>query len=206
MGAWSHILAGFSLGIVQIVSALVLGANFVPAAPGTDPAQRMPVCTSPTQTGCVISFVSFRAGSPPPPDAPFGRAPGGAEIACTNPAALGGGRGALRSYLSTRVDLMGPTPPYPWLKNGAPVTTPFVQLPGLITGECVRGEGAHYLAISIHPDPGGPRAGDIPGDLVLGEKVLRGWGLHLIDANLVMGDLVDLVGRQTRAHLERASR
>lgn len=190
----------------QIVSALILGANFVPPPPGTDPAQRMPACTSPTQTGCVISFVSYRAGSPPPPDALFGRAPGGAEIACTNPAALGGGRGALRAYLSTRATIVGPTQPHPWLKQGAAVTTPFVQVPGLITAECVRGQGAHYLAVAVHAEPGGPRADDIPGDLVIEGKVLPGWGLHLIDANLAMGDLIEIVGSQARAHLARAGR
>jgi hypothetical protein len=29
------------------------------------------------------------------------------------------------------------------------------------------------------------------------------WGLHLIDANIAMGDLVDLVGQEAKAYLAR---
>jgi hypothetical protein len=32
---------------------------------------------------------------------------------------------------------------------------------------------------------------------------LTDWGLHLIDVNLAMGDLVDLVGSQSQAYLAR---
>jgi DUF3089 family protein len=188
----------------QIVSALILGANFTPPPPGSD--SRLPMCTSPTQTGCVISFVSFRSTSPPPANARFGRAPDGGRAACSNPAALGGGPGELRAYLSTRGTLTGSQQPYPWVKQGAAVTTPFVRLPGLITGECVSKDGASYLSVSLHAEPGSPRTDDIPGDLVVDGKVLRDWGLHLVDVNLAMGNLVDVVGQQARAYLDRRPR
>ena len=60
------------------------------------------------------------------------------------------------------------------------MTTPFVRLPGLVTGECTTTDGLHYLAAEVHPDPG-PRSDDIVGDLT------PQWGLHLVDVNLVMG-------------------
>jgi hypothetical protein len=71
--------------------------------------------------------------------------------------------------------------------------------PGLITAECARTGAFHYLAIHLNADPASPRSSDIPGDIVIGGQVLKDWGLHLIDANLFMGDLVDIVGAEGRA-------
>ena len=55
------------------------------------------------QTGCVITFASFRADSPPPLDGKtFGASAGpGLEAACVNPASLEGGDAALRAYLGS---------------------------------------------------------------------------------------------------------
>jgi hypothetical protein len=33
--------------------------------------------------------------------------------------------------------------------------------------------------------------------------VLANWGLHLIDVNLGMGNLVDIVGQQSKAYLSK---
>ena len=80
----------------RIVSALLLGTNVaVPRGKDVGGAfQQMPLCRTAEQVGCIISYVSFRATMPPPPDSRFGRVQGeGMEAACTNPAALSGGRG-----------------------------------------------------------------------------------------------------------------
>ena len=55
----------------------------------------------------------------------------------------------------------------------------------------------------MHGDPADPRADDIPGDLGAVGKVQANWGLHLIDVNLAMGNLVELVERQAAAFLSR---
>ena len=39
------------------------------------------------------------------------------------------------------------------------------------------------------------------GDVVVGATVLKDWGLHLIDANLTIGNLLDVVGDETKAYL-----
>lgn len=44
------------------------------------------------------------------------------------------------------------------------VTTPFVILPGLVSGECVHGNGYTWLQLTVHGTPG-PRADDVPGDM-----------------------------------------
>jgi hypothetical protein len=52
----------------------------------------------------------------------------------------------------------------------------------------------------VNGNPADPRADDITGDIGAGTNVLSNWGLHLIDVNLAMGDLVDIVGRQAKAY------
>jgi hypothetical protein len=37
-------------------------------------------------------------------------------------------------------------------------------------------------------------------------QVLEDWGLHLIDANLTMGNLIAIVGDETKAYLARAKK
>ena len=46
----------------------------------------------------------------------------------------------------------------------------------------------------MRPDPG-PRVDDIGGDLT------PQWGMHLVDVNVALGNLVDLVGQQAKAWL-----
>jgi hypothetical protein len=47
--------------------------------------------------------------------------------------------------------------------------------------------------------PADPRTDDIAGDVVQNGQVNPAWGLHLIDANLAMGNLVDIVGAEGKA-------
>jgi hypothetical protein len=167
----------------------------------------MRLCTSSSQLGCVINYSSFRETSPPPANARFarprGNAPPGVEAACVNPASLPGSWGEAKAYFGATITLPNArVPVWPWLK-GKTIDTPFVSVPGLITAECVRAAPFHYLAIRLHPTEGGPRANDIPGDLVVNGVVLKDWGLHLIDANLFMGDLVDIVHDEGQAWVKR---
>jgi hypothetical protein len=56
------------------------------------------------------------------------------------------------------------------------------------------------LKITVHGDPNDRRADDIPGDLGAVGKPQANWGLHLIDVNLTMGNLLDVVSRQAKAY------
>ncbi len=190
----------------RIVSALLLGTS-LPVPKGKDVGgafQHMPLCHAANQTGCVITYASFRATAPPPANSRFGKVTGENMIsACTNPAALGGGSGELHSYLGTHgsgVVAGAEAEPGPWVKPPQPISTPFVSVPGLLTAECVSNESGSYLAVSVHGDPAGPRASDIVGDVVVNGEVLADWGLHLIDVNLTMGNLLDIVGQQAKAY------
>src|SRR5690348_7220746 len=86
----------------RMVSAILLGTTLeVPKGKDIGGSfQQIPLCDSPSQTGCVITYASFRATVPPPANTLFGKVPdAGMTAACTNPAALGGGSGELHPYL-----------------------------------------------------------------------------------------------------------
>lgn len=186
----------------RMLSALLLGFNLsVPDSADVGGAfQHVALCRSPQQTGCAISFVSFRANAQPPPGSRFGNtSEPGRRVACVNPAALTGGAAPLDSYLGTRGAGQSSLPAGPWTSTGAEIRTAFVKVPGLLSGQCVRDEHGSYLAVTVHGDPGDPRADDIVGDVVVGDRVLSDWGLHLIDVSLVQGDLVRFVALQAQA-------
>ena len=51
--------------------------------------------------------------------------------------------------------------------------------------------------------PNDPRVDDIVGDTSVGTNLLANWGLHLVDVNLAMGNLLDVVGQQTKTYLAK---
>jgi len=188
----------------RLVSALLLGANL--AVPkGKDVGgvfQSIPLCRSPKQIGCAISYVSFRSTVPPPDNSRFGRVQGDNMVAaCTNPAALAGGKGDLRAYLPTggRSITGSSSEPRPWVTPPQSIETPFVSLPGLLTAECVSNEKGSYLEVTVRGNPLDPRTDDIPGDVMTNGQVNASWGLHLVDVQLAIGNLVDVIREQGKA-------
>jgi pimeloyl-ACP methyl ester carboxylesterase len=189
----------------RLVSAVLLGGN-VTVRRGSDRGgvfRRVPTCRRATQLSCVIAFSTF--DETPPEDAVFGRGgsrvatflglPAGTklETACTNPAALGRSRSAPLAtvaptapfapgtLIAAGISLLG-------IQWPAPPTT-FVQTDGAFIGRCSRAGGAHVLRIASAPGTPVPKASPTPE-----------WGLHLLDANIAQGDLVDVVRRQIRSY------
>jgi Protein of unknown function (DUF3089) len=195
----------------KLISAILMGTS-LPVPKGADVGgafQHISVCRSNSQTGCVIAFADFRANVPPPANSRFGKAPDGMQAVCANPAALGGGSGVLNAYLSAgRISTGsdGPREPFDWTTPAKPIDTAFVKVPGLLSAECLTDEHGSYLAVTVHPNPGGVRTNDISGDVVVNGQVLQDWGLHLIDANLTMGNLVAIVGDETKAYLAKGKK
>jgi hypothetical protein len=117
---------------------------------------------------------------------------------------LNGGNGALDSYLSSDGrTIVGTTKPKPWVVPERPVDTPWVRVPGLLTAECKSNEFATYLEVIVHGDPSDPRTDEIIGDLGAPGQIQADWGLHLVDFNLGMGNLVEIVGKQAQAWASR---
>jgi pimeloyl-ACP methyl ester carboxylesterase len=191
----------------RLISAILMGTSLqVPRGADVGGSfKTIPLCHSAGQIGCVIAFASFRADSPPPANSRFGQPRGETVAACVNPAAMGGGSGELNAYLSARsiVAAADAAAPPTWTTPAQPIDTTFVKTPGLLTGECVADEHGDYLAVTLHPTPGGARTNQIAGDVVILGNVQKDWGLHLIDANLTIGNLVDIVGSETKAYLAR---
>jgi hypothetical protein len=196
----------------QLVSAILMGDD-LQVPPGKDVGgtfQHIPLCRSAAQTGCAIAFESFRATSPPPADSLFGQGDkkAGTVAACVNPAALGGGSGELKAYMPTHgvVFPLAATVQPAWITPPQEITTPFVELPGLLSAACVSDAHGTYLAVSTHPTPAGRRTNDFQGDVLLNGKPQANWGLHLVDANLTIGNLADIVGAESRAYVAKAGR
>jgi hypothetical protein len=163
----------------------------------------VPLCRSATETGCVITYVSFRASSPPPPGSRFAQVPeADMEAGCTDPGKLSGA--PIRTILPTHINLLGDSDTeHAWDKMADIIDTPFVTLTGLIETRCVSDAHGSYLAVSIHSAPGDLRPHDIPGDLYYQGHLVATWGLHLVDVNLAMGNLIDIVRRQAQAYQGR---
>jgi hypothetical protein len=125
--------------------------------------------------------------------------------ACTNPAALGGGSAELKAYLDkTGRTITSATPAKPWVTPEQPIDTPWVSVPGLLSAKCASNENASgFLEITVNGNPSDPRTDDIVGDIGGGTTVLANWGLHLIDVNLGMGNLIDIVGQQSKSYLSK---
>lgn len=182
-----QIIAAHTLGTtVQVPKGKVVGGTY----------KSMPLCTSPTQIGCIVVYGSYRATVQPSvnPAARFGRAAttGGTVAACTNPAKLSGGKAVLDTYQTTSG--------LAWAK-GKTLATPYVRLPGLAQGECVTKGDYTFLEITqLAQGEDGPRRNVITGDV--GERDPT-WGLHNGDMSVAIGDLVTLADSQAKAYLAR---
>jgi DUF3089 family protein len=158
-----------------------------------------PLCSRVGETGCVITYMSFRASSPPAENAFLGRAAGeGMTAGCTNPAALGGGSARLDSYWFTLAPEQVGAEPVVWSSRGAP-PTPFLRTEGLVAARCAHQGKSGYLAVTVNADPADARTDRIPGDVYVAGKLNPGWGLHIADMELAQGDLIRLVEAQALA-------
>ncbi|MDQ6837592.1 MAG: DUF3089 domain-containing protein, partial [Actinomycetota bacterium] len=179
----------------RLVSAIIVGGNVqVPAGKTVGGSFRtVPICTSGAQAGCVIAYSSF--GTHPPSDALFARpgqgislqagqtASAGQQVACTNPADLGGGPGPLQPFFAS-TDFATPA---------APVTTPWVSFPELYSATCAYDDGASWLQVNGTKTPDDPRP-------LVADTLGPAWGYHAEDVNIALGNLVSDVAAQEHAY------
>jgi DUF3089 family protein len=182
----------------QLVSAILLGGNVLVKRSknvgGT--FHHVPACRSATQLACVIAFSTFDQA--PPANSLFGRTTvAGDQVLCTNPAALGGGVG--------KVDAVFPSAPFApgtliaagisLLKITQPsASTTWVSEPGAYSARCSAAGGANVLQITAL---GGAQTATPSPDPT--------WGLHLLDANIALGNLVSVVHAEANAYAARPS-
>jgi len=191
-----------------LVSAILPG-SFVVAPRGQDVGgtfASIPACRKIGQIGCVIVFNAYRASAPPPAPPRF---EGGLEPLCTNPAALAGGSGALKPYLSTRGETIIPflTQPLPPLTEPAtPIAASVVSQPGLFRAQCRDDAAGVYLSIQAIRTPDDRRTGALIGDWTFRGERDPMMGLHLIDLDLTQGNLIDVIAAQAAAYSRRRPR
>ena len=187
----------------RLVSAVLLGGNVLVRRGqkvGGD-FQHVPACTAAGQTGCVHAFSTFN--ETPPPNSRYGRPPASDtsgfgspagpeyEVLCTNPASPAeNARRPVTTLLRSE--------PYPGfiglllteMYGGPPPSapTPWLVPRDHYTARCEQREGANVLM--LEPIAGARRLNPAPEP---------SWGLHLADANIAMGDLVERVAEQARA-------
>ena len=175
------IIPGFN---VMVPQGKLVGGSF----------KSTPICAKPGQTGCVISYVSFREKNLPPAGALFGiAAKPGMTIACANPARPGAADWVpLDSYWYARSSLPVPGGPVAWSSEG-PSPTPFVRTEGLVSGRCVNDGPRGYLSIRTNADPKDKRTDRVGGEVGAMGFFLPGWGMHMSDIYVAQGDILRLI-------------
>lgn len=193
----------------RLVAAHLLGSS-VQIPVGADVGatfREVGVCRTADQIGCVVSYATYREEDPflLAGEGVFGLPGDGTEAVCVNPAAPSGGRSELSPYFPTAtipaldaVIIDRADGPFADPTTAPEITTPFYSMPDFIRAECmVDDNGVSYLEASVLSNRGDPRADDFNGEFVGGD----GWGLHLVDVTVAMGDLVLLGFAQTQAWL-----
>jgi Protein of unknown function (DUF3089) len=181
----------------RLVSAILMGGNVLVKKHrqlgGT--FDHVPGCTSDTQLHCVIAFSTF--DGPVPAASLFGRTTvKGEQVLCTNPAALGGGGATLDpifpsapfapgTLIAAGIALLKLTQPMP--------ATTWISEPGAYSGRCSSAGGASVLQIKALHGAQVPTPSPDPT-----------WGLHLLDANVALGNLLADVKAEAHAYVHPA--
>lgn len=157
--------------------------------------KRTPLCSREGETGCVMSWTSFREKNVPPSGAIFGIADKpGMTVGCVNPGHPGASDWVfLDSYWYARSGLPVPGGPISWSSEGQPAT-PYVHTPGLVSARCVNEGQRGYLWIRTNHQPGDRRTDRIGGEVSVFGMFLPGWGMHLADISETQGDLIRRIG------------
>jgi hypothetical protein len=175
----------------RLIAALLIGGGVtVPDGETVGGSfQNLPLYTTDDQVGCVIAYRSYAAGFPPTNGSNI-VGPEGMDTACTNPAALAGGKAYfdaayLPLHLNQPVFNIG-------LDVGLEIETPFAIYRDFYTGECKKdADGRSYLEIGVEKAAGDQRVNPIPFDHgVLAPSFL---GTHILDYNFAVGDPLRLV-------------
>ena len=176
------ILPGFDVLVPQ---GKLIGGTF----------KKTPLCSRAGETGCIISWTSFREKNVPPDGAMFGYSDQpGMTVGCVNPA-LPGSRDwvKLDSYWFTGSTLPVPGGPVQWSSEGQP-STPYVRTEGLVSARCVNEGQRGFLSIRTNHSAGEKWTDRIGGEVSVLGMFLPGWGMHLADMAEAQGDLVREVG------------
>lgn len=194
----------------RMLSAILPGtAVLVPAGRDVGGDLRtVRLCRRDGQIGCVVTWASYRAGTPPPANALFGVSRRAGMVAgCTNPARLVGGVASLDARFGApwwKGGVAQYAPPAAgWGVAGKPITTRYLAMPGLLSGVCATSGAVSYLSVQVSPASAPELAETVAGTATIGDVAYPEWGFHVVDMAIVQGDLLEMVRRQRRAYTRR---
>ena len=101
----------------------------------------------------------------------------------------------MHAYFPAHTDLGVLTSSFP-AGSLASVPTPWATFPGRYRAECKNENGASWLQVDEQIAPGDTRP-------KLVNSLGPTWGLHLVDANIAVGDQVGLVASQAKAWVKQ---
>ena len=185
----------------RMLSAILPGTTvLVPKAGGIGgDFKALPLCRAARETGCIVTWASYRDTAPPPANGLFGKSGDPVMVAgCTNPAKLDGGATSLDAVFGFpwwRTGFVQYLAPADWAAGNMPVPTRIARSSGLVSGECMTRGSFTYLA--VHVAAGG--LAPVMAPAMVGDAAYPEWGLHVMDVHLVQGDLVRLVAAQADA-------
>jgi pimeloyl-ACP methyl ester carboxylesterase len=182
----------------RMISAVLLGgAPVVPDGKQVGGSfANIPACTSAGQTGCLIAYSTYDQMAPPDPsDAKFGRSSDAGRIICTEPAQLaknesGRYRGSYFPLKSHNPSFVSPG------YSPTDLTTDYMLYRDYFHGECVQKGDFNYLELSISKTSDDQRETPPYRNPTLEQT---GWGLHLVDYNPELDDLIDAVSLSAAA-------
>jgi hypothetical protein len=161
----------------RLVSTLLIGGRL-----SASTFANIPLCSAPDQTGCAIAYQAYGV--------PQSLGSIAADLACTNPGALGGGKAVMKgAFFKSRGGSYSPD-------LGADFTANWGLYRNFFTAECVSApSGGQVLQIDYTNEAGDMRA------KFLDLSTVIGFGLHVFDYQFPLDDLVELVRSQRKAKL-----
>lgn len=175
----------------RLVAAYLFGGA-VRAPEGSDVGgsyDEIPACRATDQTGCLVTWSSWPRDEPPPAGALFGTSGDDGRALCVDAVALLG-REHAHPVAPVDAPLVGGIP------GTEDVETPFVAVPEALDVSCEATADHDYLAVA-KADPADARPLD-----GFQQSLSPEWGLHLVDVNVALDDLVELARLQAEAYTD----
>lgn len=185
----------------RFIAAHLLGGAHISA--GAVEFETISPCDQTDEIGCIIAYNTFFGAEPPSPESWFGRTwhhpswsiSSWEELSwedveaspslCVNPKTFNAARAELTPLLPTSQDI----------NEAFNVTSPWVTYPGLVVGECIKDQVFGYLSVEIRSGSEDPRAAHI-----IRQSDAQS-GLHSLDVNIALGDLLSTAKIQAASYL-----